>query len=272
MKARIILIAILVLIAALASAEGVCAQHSPQEAVLMYDEAPVTGTLVGSHAGAYWYLAFDYQGDGDVVTISMSFSPADPVTRKGIGFNLYGSLNGTLLGRGKDDRGVGDFKLQYAAERAERLLVQVNNYIDGDVVSFTITAKGLPAVAPVTVQAVGVPAAAADAPAEGSVPMSGTLTGSSGGAFARYRVTYRTAEQVTLYMHYTPSDRIVARGVGFKVYGPSGEVASSTATSPFGTVMASFAPMPGTAYLVQAQNYINGLTISYDFQSSRAPM
>src|SRR5689334_17258231 len=40
----------------------------------------VTGSLMGSTAGAYDYFTFPYAGDGSIATINFSVSPNDPVT------------------------------------------------------------------------------------------------------------------------------------------------------------------------------------------------
>ena len=64
-------------------------------------------------------------------------------------------------------------------------------------------------------------------------------------------------------MSYSPTDRIISKGVGFKVYGPSGEVASSGDTDTFGKVDAIFVPVPGARYTLQAYNYVRGVEITY---------
>jgi hypothetical protein len=270
MKARIILALALLLLGTLGAGGGALAEQTPQTAVTLYNLAPVTGTIAGNHAGAFYYLTIDYPGNGDVITLDMDFSPADPATRRGIGFNLYGSSNGVLLGTGKDDAGKGPFELLYAGERAERLLLQVFSYIDNQTLSFTLTAKGLPA-APVSPAAVPV---SGSSPAPGQAPqsMSGSLVGVNGGAFARYRVTFPSTAQVTLVMSTSPMDQIIARGVGFDVYGPAGLVATGAGTSTPGVLQTTFSPLLGATYLVQAHNYIAGVTVSYSFSSSAPPL
>ncbi len=272
MKARIALTIVLVLTMALATVGTVAADtNTPQTAVAIYNEAPVTGTLMGNRAGAYWYGYIDYPGNEHVVTIDMTFAPADPVTSKGVGFNLYGPFNGQLIGSGQlnEDKDAGFLELQYTSNKAERLLLQVFNYIGGTQVNFTITATGLPPV-PIVVpggaQAVPVPAAPS-APATAIAPTSGALTGTAGGAFARYTVSFNSVAPVTVVMSYAPTDSIIGKGVDFKVYGPGGEIAASGETGTFGTIAATFTPVPGAQYMIQVENYIQGVTISYSLQA-----
>jgi hypothetical protein len=64
-------------------------------------------------------------------------------------------------------------------------------------------------------------------------------------------------------MSFVPDDPVIARGVGFVVYGPSGEVAHGQSTGLPGqreAVLASDKPGP---YLVQVFNYIEGVVIHY---------
>ena len=275
MKVRIVLAVVLVLTVASATVGGVsAAANTPQTAAMIYNEAPVSGTLMGNHAGAYWYANIDYPGNEHVITIDMTFAPADPVTSRGVGFNLYGPFNGQLIGSGKlnEDKDAGFLELQYTSDKAERLLLQVFNYIDGVQVNFTMTAKGLPPVPVAVAGATQIAPAAPSAPAGAVVPMSGTLAGAAGGTFARYSVTFNSAAPVSLVMTYAPTDSIVGRGVDFRVYGPDGEVATSGETGAFGQIAATFTPVAGAKYLIQVENYVRGVVISYNIQSSTSPV
>lgn len=290
MKARITLSVILVLMMSFASVVSVSADdNTSQTATTIYNETPVSGTLMGSHGGAYWYASFDNPGNEGVVTIDMTFSPADPVTIKGVGFNLYSSSNGQLIGSGKL-ADVGLLELKYTSDKAEQLLLQVFNYIEDDQMNFTITAEGLPTVSTVgsespeiapevsvaveePVAVVEEPVAVVEAPVAVVVPpMSGTLVGNAGGAFTRYSVTFDSAESVTLDMFYTPSDQLINKGVDFMVYGPDGEVDVKVATDTFGQIEATFTPVVGQKYMVQVENYIQDILISYNIHSSANPV
>ncbi|MCE5257629.1 MAG: hypothetical protein LLG44_01035, partial [Chloroflexi bacterium] len=203
--------------------------------------------------GAFWYAAIDYPGDGDVITINLTFSPADPVTSQGVGFNVYGPSNGDLYGSGKPtpSNATGIRTMQFASDTAQRLLLQVYNYIDGVQVNFTVTGEGM-----------------SSAPLFSEPVLSGSLTGGSGGAFARYTVTFPTSDPATLVMNYSPADSIISRGVNFRIYGPDGQVTIGSGTGTAGQVSATFTPAAGTRYLVQVENYIPGAAVSYSFGSS----
>ncbi|MHB9034057.1 MAG: hypothetical protein ACYC6L_13545 [Anaerolineae bacterium] len=255
MRAKLRLLSTVVLVLALAGLTGLPAAAQGPTGPTLYNQVAVTGSLAGNHAGAFWYAYINYQGGGDVITLTLNFTPADPVTRLGVGFNVYGPDNGQLIGVGKPNlaNDAGIRTLTYAAAAAQVLLVQVYNYIDGANVNFSLTGEGLPqAQLPV------VPGA------------SGGLAGSAGGAFARYTVIYPAAAATSLVMNFTPSDPLISRGVTFRVYGPDGLVGIAQATGTAGQAALTFTPAAGVQYLVQVENYIPGIDVSFSFQGTAA--
>lgn len=113
----------------------------------LLDNVLVEGTLTGSRAGAFHYYAIDYPGDLRVVNLELRFSPADPVTRLGVGFNVYGP-NGYFIGEGGVAEGASDglLRLWYSDANKATWLVQVYNYIPNHTIHYSIVAQGLPRV------------------------------------------------------------------------------------------------------------------------------
>jgi hypothetical protein len=100
-------------------------------------QAAKSGILSGDSQGS-----FAYPGDESVVTLELQFAPADPVTVRGVGFNVYGS-DGTLVGQGgpsgEDTGGAGLLRLDYSGDEPITLLVQVYNYIEGGAINYTFS-------------------------------------------------------------------------------------------------------------------------------------
>jgi hypothetical protein len=231
----------------------------------LLNDAPASGALTGSRAGAFEYYSIDYPGDLRVVTIELQFAPADPVTRLGFGFNVYGP-NGFVIGRGAEgEDGDGEpLRLQYSDANKATWLVQIYNYIPGHRVSYSLVARGLPQVqAPPSL--VPTPTAAPLPVPQDLGPLAtGTLVGNRSGSFAVYNLDYRgDGSEVALTMSFAPDDPVIARGVGFVVYGPRGEVARGQGTGLPGQRKAVFASHDQGAYTVQVFNYIEGVVISY---------
>ncbi|HEY8745604.1 MAG TPA: hypothetical protein VIU62_21145, partial [Chloroflexota bacterium] len=55
-------------------------------------------------------------------------------------------------------------------------------------------------------------------PAELQTTQSGTLAGSTGGAYAFYQISNPTGSSLALTLSYTPADPAVSRQIGFNVY------------------------------------------------------
>lgn len=227
--------------------------------------------LVGSSQGAFAYYSVAYPGDETVATVELRFSPADPVTVSGVGFNVYGP-DGALVGQGnpssEDTGGDGLLAFDYGSDTAVTLLVQVYNYIEGGTISYTITADGFSqaqAEQPSTLTTVQ-PATPATTVATTN---SGVLAGNSQGAFAYYSIAYPGDESVTtIDLWFAPADPVTASGVGFNVYGPGGALLgqgrpSGEDTGGDGLLRFSYSSNEPKTLLVQGYNYIEGGAVSY---------
>ena len=232
----------------------------------------LSAVVTGNRGGAFDYYTIHYPGDVSVVTIEVRYHPADAVANLGFGFHVYG-CNGFRIGRGKlvaNDGGVGVLRLQYSDSNPASWLVQVYNYLPGSSIDYSIQAEGLPAPAAgttrTTTEAATVPEAThAAAPLCGS----GHLTGNAGGAYAVYKLTVPAdAADVQVKLTWSPDDPVIATGVGFVAYGPSGQVRRGDGTGCPGERKATLAASEPGAYQIQVYNYIDGLTIQYALQSA----
>lgn len=235
----------------------------------------VSAVLTGNSAGAFAYYAIDYPGDESVITIELRFNPADPVTKLGIGFNVYGP-NGYLIGAGlalDNTNGNGVLRLEYADSNPTTWLVQVYNYLPSATINYVVVAEGLPETAEPATEEPGQVVTEPETPTEPAEPLtgSGSLTGNAGGAYAVYEVTVPAdGSDVEVTMSWWPDDPVIAAGVGFVAWGPGGQAHDGGGTGTPGERTTTLpADEPGV-YQIQVYNYIDGLTIQYTVRSAAA--
>lgn len=236
----------------------------------LHNARQVSGVLTGNAGGAFAFYKLDYPGDQSVVTIELRYVPADPVTNAAVGFNVYGP-NGFFIGRGQmveDTGGDGVLRLPYSDDNQATWLVQVYNYLPGHSLSYSIVAEGLPEVKATATKAAAEVVAAPQAPTTSKLTGSGYLAGNHGGAYAFYEVkVVADAPDVAVTLNWSPDDPNIATGVGFVIYGPSGEVTRGTGTGTPGQRSATLAADAPGIYQIQVYNYIDGLTIQYALSS-----
>ncbi len=250
----------------LAVVGGAVAQSQGESYRVLANGIPASGILTGNAAGAFAYFTVNYPGDLRVVTIELEFAPADPVTRLGVGLNVYGP-GGYVIGQtGAEDPDSEDkvLTVRYSDSNKAVWLVQVYNYIPNHTVSFSVTAKGLPEVVTPIATQTPPPSVEPEATASLDTTVTGHLTGQPAGAFQFYEFSYPgDSSEVNVQMHYVPDNDLIARGVGFIVYGPTGEVVRGTGTGRPTEREATFASGVAGTYLIQVYNYIADLTIQY---------
>ncbi len=96
--------------------------------------------------------------------------------------------------------------------------------------------------------------------------LTGTLLGNTAGTFGYLRFTApESGKAVTVDLNYAPDDAVIARAVGFNVYGPKGEdLGAGTNTSGRGGQRSlRLTSIAGMSYLVQVYNYLPKLTLDY---------
>ena len=98
-----------------------------------------------------------------------------------------------------------------------------------------------------------------------TVPRCGVLEGNRGSAFSYYEFPCPgDGSDVTVSMLFEPDDPVTGQGMGFVIYGPSGEVARGQRAGRSGKRKVTFFSAEGGTYLVQVyDNYIEGATLHY---------
>jgi hypothetical protein len=265
-KARIGMVVALAIALAALGAQGVLAQ--PEDARPLVHDTPLSGTLAGNRAGSFHYYTIDYPGDGRAVTIQMTFTPADPVTKTEVGFNVYGR-EGFEIGAAEHngDGTAGHATLVYADNVPATWLVQVYNYSPVTTINYEIVARGLPAPQPT-------PAATPAEPIPGPTPVpgqlaagqtvSGSLVGTGAGAFARYGLVHPgDGTQRTITVTFAGAHGGAAEAIGFDLYGPQGQHIEPVTTDVAFQYRATVSPTAAGAWLIQVHNYAQNLPVTY---------
>lgn len=249
------------LAADLASANG---NDVPERALPL--TSPVFGSLTGNHAGAYAFYKFDYPGNFWVAKLTLSFSPDDSVVHRAIGLVVYAPDSTAYTSSVTTTLGLQ--QVRFAADLAGSYLVQVFNYAHGYTINYTLTTQGIP-IPPLAPPTPAPPLVTDNTTPAGAIPLvqsvSGSITGSSGGAFAYYTFFYPGDEsQVSLDMTVWPADSLLNRGQGFNVYLGDRLIAKSGQDKDdIGRLTARFASVLAGNFLVQVYNYNPGLTTQF---------
>jgi hypothetical protein len=96
----------------------------------------MAGALVGSRAGSFAFYELDYAGDGSEVALKMSFTPDDPIIARGVGLVVYGPSG--EVAHGQPTGRPGERQLVFQSDEPGRYLIQVFNYIEGAVITYSI--------------------------------------------------------------------------------------------------------------------------------------
>ena len=92
-------------------------------------ETFASGELVGSHGGSFVFLKLTYPGDGSTTTLHLTFTPADAILSRGVGFAVYSPLGEVL--RGETTGVPGERQASWASRARGIYLVQIYNYNEG---------------------------------------------------------------------------------------------------------------------------------------------
>jgi len=245
----------------LASADG---NDVPERALPL--TSPVFGSLTGNSAGAYAFYRFDYPGNFWVAKLTLSFSPDDSVVHRAIGLIIYAPDSTAYTSSITTTLGLQ--QVRFAADLAGSYLVQVFNYAQGYTINYTLTTQGIP-LPPLAPPPVTPPAGVDNTTPAGAIPLgqsvSGSVTGSGGGAFAYYTFFYPGDEsQVSLDMTVWPADSFLNRGQGFNVYLGGRRIAKSGQDKDdIGRLTARFSSVLAGNVLIQVYNYNPGLTTQF---------
>lgn len=266
MRIRSTLTALLVLALVLGvPATALARSQDPNTPEVLRPGEPRTGVLPGAPAGSFAFFAIDYPGGDQELVVRMTPRPADPSVANQIAFNVYGpdGLIGASRVPSEGDPSVREFR--YSASDPARLLVQLYNYTLTTTINYSIVASGIT----MTTQAPApTPSPAPEAPAtlpEAGGPISGTLVGSRGGAFAFAEIAYPgDASSITVEATVAPDDPVLADAVGLNIYAPNGRlIAQATTRSTPGRRVVTFASEVAGTYTAQLYNYSEGTPVHH---------
>ena len=102
-------------------------------------------------------------------------------------------------------------------------------------------------------------------------PISGTLTGNRGGAFAYYRIEYPgNGNVVSVELTVAPGDPAAMKGISLKLYNASGTQLGTSVPIDKGLAVPYSDNVAGT-WTVQFANYLDGTTIYYSIVAKGLP-
>jgi hypothetical protein len=240
---------------------------------LLHSEQTIGGDLIGNAAGAFAYYSIAYPGDDNVATIELRFTPADPVTLLGVGFNVY-AANGFFIGQAlpaEDTTGQGLMTLQYGDSTQAEWLIQVYNYLPGHSVAYEVTAYGYADAPEASPTPEPVPAEP-EAVATLDTTMTGTLVGNAAGSYALYNLEYPGGKkELEVELWYIPADPVTASAVGLNVYGENGKLVARgnprANTGGAGRLSASYSRVEPESLTLQVYNYLPGTPVEYSLES-----
>jgi len=108
-------------------------------------------------------------------------------------------------------------------------------------------------------------------PLYNETPISGTLTGSRGGAFAYYKVNYPgNGNVVSVELSVSPGDPAAMKGISLKLYSASGTELGVVVPTGTGLAVPYSDDTQGT-WTVQIGNYLDGVTVAYTIVAKGLP-
>jgi hypothetical protein len=234
--------------------------------------ATIFGTLTGRTGGAYADYSFDATA-GESGTLTLSFTPADPVTAPAVGLKLY--QNGSLLAA---TNGVsnppGTVQLSFTAPAAGPVQAQVYNYTDGTTVNYQLKGIGLNQATP-TGRALLLELASIGTLSDPYLlegPLPGTLTGQTGGAFTYFAAPYFGGTQ-SVTLTFSPTAAAPSLFLTIDQQGaPIATAVGSDTTTP-GHLVLSFQSSVHRPVLIRLANDAPNQTVSYtiDMTGAAAP-
>ena len=116
--------------------------NTAETAVLLPASLSASGPLRGSAVGSFAYYTFNYSGNGQIATFTLTVNPGDPATTNAVGVNLY-QAGTTLLSMNAVSPTPGTNSRTFSSTTAGPILVQVYNYLPGQNASFAFAITGL---------------------------------------------------------------------------------------------------------------------------------
>jgi len=111
-------------------------EPTPEPPPALPETRAAAGTLVGSPAGAFANPTLSYPGDGSDVTVRVTFSTDNPAVADALGFQVY-SPEGRVVARSTTTSTPGERRATFASSTAGSYTIQIYNYADGLMVSYS---------------------------------------------------------------------------------------------------------------------------------------
>jgi len=275
---------VLVLIAMLAASGVALAQGA------------VTGTMVGDPGGAHmtWDLVLPAATD---VTLTLDHWPCQ--TGDAITFSVWGADGPLAM---SEEATACSQTAAFNTGAGGPATLKVSNYLAGVGTWYSLMAEGidLPGAAPMAVEetaavaapvegemvvkakaveapvaapVVAAPVVAAPVVAAAAVPgvivENATVLGDVGGAYGTHKLTAEEGKTYTVTMVYGTDPGGSWKGVGFKVWGPDGQVAAGEGElHDTTTKTATFTADAAGEYTVQVYNYHPGVVLFYSLTAT----
>ncbi|MCL4535300.1 MAG: hypothetical protein M1401_13535 [Chloroflexi bacterium] len=262
---RAIIIAALLL--AIGTVPALAANDTVDTAVLLTTNNPSgTGQSTGSPGGSFRYYSFPYGGGNAEVLVHLTWRPGWASTDAAVGFNVYGPTGKAGQGqRGDDVDGASTSFLYFVAAAPGDYLVQVYNYTSGVAVDFTVDVTG--AGMPTTTVADNSTIDKAARVTSQSYSASGSLLGSSGGAYNYFLVDYPGGDStMDVSLTVSPANFLLPNAYGFNVYDGGTLVVSGEEWQRGNTLATKIASVKRTdpgVLGIQVYNYTEGITAQY---------
>lgn len=241
---------------------------TPERAVeVSATKTNLSGSLTGRASGAFNFFNLEYPGGEWPMKVSLSFSPAGSLSAEAFGFNVY--KNDELVATGGEVARDGDTATKTATvtDVAPGMYgLQVYNYAEGVTGSYVVGVDGLTGATAIVSGNTSADRAFGLSPrVQGA---RGTIVGNSGGSFAYFGLNYQgNDEKITVSMGFKPGRNVTGQGVGVNLYRGADLVATSTFTDgrtlAEGVAFFSYSSDQAGLYVIQAYNYIEGVTADY---------
>jgi hypothetical protein len=98
---------------------------------------PMSGILTGNGAGAFAHVDLGYPADDSEMTVTLTYNPANPATRMGVGLTVYGPDGQSW--KGEPGETPGEFSVTLNSSTAGKYEAVVWNYIPGFTINYTLT-------------------------------------------------------------------------------------------------------------------------------------
>jgi hypothetical protein len=249
------------------------AGSSPSQPIVLQQTSVTTGgQLTGSTSGAFTFYLVNYPGAQTPMTITVGYSPITSTSDKAVGCNLYRNeptspSTSTLVGQcAESGRNATSATTTFTlrADGAAPYLLQVNNYLAGITIDFTLIVTGM--TGPMAQVSTNTTSESAFVLSPASPAAQGQLVGNSQGGFNYFVMQYPGGNANVLITLTSPPNSQIGDGTfGFNLYVGSNHVGQSNAgLDALGERTTTFALTQSDAqtFGIQVFNYANA-TASY---------